>query len=79
MPQGHGTLWPSESDQGSLFSASYSLPELLLYPSRRFEEYMNLLYALRLHTPAGHADRGSLTAAIDQLKTYKSYIDEVGG
>ncbi|XP_044103725.1 epithelial cell-transforming sequence 2 oncogene-like [Neovison vison] len=54
-----------------------SLPELLLYPSRRFEEYMNLLYALRLHTPAGHADRGSLTAAIDQLKTYKSYIDEM--
>ncbi|XP_022359573.1 epithelial cell-transforming sequence 2 oncogene-like [Enhydra lutris kenyoni] len=54
-----------------------SLPELLLYPSRRFEEYMNLLYALRLHTPAGHADRGSLTTAIDQLKKYKSYIDEV--
>ncbi|XP_047588064.1 epithelial cell-transforming sequence 2 oncogene-like isoform X2 [Lutra lutra] len=54
-----------------------SLPELLLYPSRRFEEYMNLLYALRLHTPAGHADRGSLTTAIDQLKKYKRYIDEM--
>ncbi|GAB5571936.1 epithelial cell-transforming sequence 2 oncogene-like isoform X1 [Prionailurus iriomotensis] len=55
-----------------------SLPELLLHPSRRFEEYINLLYALRLHTPAEHVDRGDLTAAIDQVKNYKRYIDQVG-
>ncbi|XP_004674185.2 PREDICTED: epithelial cell-transforming sequence 2 oncogene-like [Condylura cristata] len=54
-----------------------SLPELLLYPSRRFEEYLNLLYALRLHTPAEHIDRGDLTTAIDQIKKYKGYIDQV--
>ncbi|GAB1294932.1 Epithelial cell-transforming sequence 2 oncogene-like [Apodemus speciosus] len=54
-----------------------SLPELLLYPSRRFEEYLHLLYALRLHTPAGHVDRGDLTTAIDQIKKYKGYIDQI--
>ncbi|XP_075859037.1 epithelial cell-transforming sequence 2 oncogene-like [Microcebus murinus] len=54
-----------------------SLPELLLYPSRRFEEYINLLYALRLHTPAEHIDRGDLTTAVDQIKKYKSYIDQM--
>nr|XP_060473217.1 epithelial cell-transforming sequence 2 oncogene-like [Panthera onca] len=54
-----------------------SLPELLLYPSRRFEEYINLLHALRLHTPAEHVDRGDLTAAIDQVKNYKRYIDQM--
>ncbi|XP_059556458.1 epithelial cell-transforming sequence 2 oncogene-like [Myotis daubentonii] len=54
-----------------------SLPELLLYPSRRFAEYVHLLYALRLHTPAEHADRGDLTTAIDQMKTYKGYIDQM--
>ncbi|XP_060236208.1 epithelial cell-transforming sequence 2 oncogene-like [Meriones unguiculatus] len=54
-----------------------SLPELLLYPSRRFEEYIHLLYALRLHTPAGHVDRGDLTTAIDQIKKYKGYIDQI--
>ncbi|EPQ03267.1 Epithelial cell-transforming sequence 2 oncogene [Myotis brandtii] len=54
-----------------------SLPELLLYPSRRFDEYVHLLYALRLHTPAEHADRGDLTTAIDQMKTYKGYIDQI--
>nr|XP_036850826.1 epithelial cell-transforming sequence 2 oncogene-like isoform X2 [Manis javanica] len=54
-----------------------SLPELLLYPSRRFEEYINLLYALRLHTPADHFDRGDLTTAIGQIKKYKGYIDQM--
>uniref|UniRef100_A0A8C6N4K9 Epithelial cell transforming sequence 2 oncogene-like n=1 Tax=Mus spicilegus TaxID=10103 RepID=A0A8C6N4K9_MUSSI len=54
-----------------------SLPELLIYPSRRFEEYIHLLYALRLHTPAGHVDRGDLTTAIDQVKKYKGYIDQI--
>ncbi|PNI86984.1 ECT2L isoform 3 [Pan troglodytes] len=54
-----------------------SLPELLLYPSQRFEEYLNLLYAVRLHTPAEHVDRGDLTTAIDQIKKYKGYIDQM--
>ncbi|XP_035880674.1 epithelial cell-transforming sequence 2 oncogene-like [Phyllostomus discolor] len=54
-----------------------SLPELLLYPSQRFEEYIHLLHALRLHTPAEHVDRGDLTTAIDQIKTYKGYIDQM--
>ncbi|XP_027407498.1 epithelial cell-transforming sequence 2 oncogene-like isoform X7 [Bos indicus x Bos taurus] len=54
-----------------------SLPELLLYPSRRFEEYIHLLYALRLHTPVEHIDRGNLTIAIDQIKNYKGYIDQM--
>lgn len=49
-----------------------------MYPSRRFEEYIHLLYALRLHTPAEHIDRGNLTIAIDQMKNYKGYIDQVG-
>lgn len=71
-------LWPPSSNQGTLPYVLYSLPELLLYPSRRFEEYIHLLYALRLHTPAGHIDRGDLTAAIDQIKNYKGYIDQVG-
>ncbi|XFG03728.1 hypothetical protein AB1E19_007352 [Capra hircus] len=54
-----------------------SLQELLLYPSRRFEEYIHLLYALRLHTPAEHIDRGNLTIATDQIKNYKGYIDQM--
>uniref|UniRef100_A0A2K6GHU2 Epithelial cell transforming 2 like n=1 Tax=Propithecus coquereli TaxID=379532 RepID=A0A2K6GHU2_PROCO len=54
-----------------------TLPELLLYPSRRFEEYINLLYALRLHTPAEHVDRGDLTTAVDQIKKYKGYLDQM--
>ncbi|XP_023369293.1 epithelial cell-transforming sequence 2 oncogene-like isoform X2 [Otolemur garnettii] len=54
-----------------------SLPELLLYPSRRFEEYISLLYALRLHTPAEHVDRGDLTTAVNQIKNYKGYIDQM--
>ncbi|XP_049758151.1 epithelial cell-transforming sequence 2 oncogene-like isoform X2 [Elephas maximus indicus] len=43
----------------------------------RFEEYIHLLYALRLHTPAEHIDREDLTTAIDQIKQYKGYIDQV--
>lgn len=73
-----GLLWPPGNNQGTLPYALYSLPDLLLYPSRRFEEYLHLLYALRLHTPAGHVDRGDLTIAIDQIKKYKGYIDQVG-
>ncbi|XP_019382492.1 PREDICTED: epithelial cell-transforming sequence 2 oncogene-like [Gavialis gangeticus] len=54
-----------------------SLQELLLCPSRRFEEYINLLYALRLHTPPDHADRENLTAAIKKMKQYKDYVDQL--
>ncbi|KAM9234366.1 epithelial cell-transforming sequence 2 oncogene-like isoform 2-T2 [Dugong dugon] len=61
----------------TIITKMLSLPELLLYPSRRLEEYIHLLYALRLHTPAEHVDRGDLTTAIDQIKQYKDYIDQV--
>ncbi|XP_075410012.1 epithelial cell-transforming sequence 2 oncogene-like [Tenrec ecaudatus] len=54
-----------------------SLPELLLHPSRRLGEYMNLLYALRLHTPAEHVDREDLTTAIDRIKQYRGYMEQV--
>uniref|UniRef100_A0A8D0H2R7 Epithelial cell transforming 2 like n=1 Tax=Sphenodon punctatus TaxID=8508 RepID=A0A8D0H2R7_SPHPU len=54
-----------------------SLQELLLCPSRRFEEYVHLLHALRLHTPPEHMDREDLTAAVKQMKQYKDYIDQV--
>lgn len=55
----------------------YSLQELLLWPSKRFEEYVDLLYALRLHTPPEHADHEELTAAVKMMKQYKEYIDQV--
>ncbi|XP_055982263.1 LOW QUALITY PROTEIN: epithelial cell-transforming sequence 2 oncogene-like [Sorex fumeus] len=61
----------------TIITKMLSLPELLLFPSRRFEEYIHLLYALWLHTPAEHADRGDLTAAIDQMKNYKGHIDQM--
>ncbi|XP_075453909.1 epithelial cell-transforming sequence 2 oncogene-like isoform X1 [Ascaphus truei] len=54
-----------------------SLQELLLLPSTRFEEYVNLLYAFRLHTPPEHPDRKDLTAAIGQMKHYKDYIAQL--
>ncbi|KAG9493556.1 hypothetical protein GDO78_001449 [Eleutherodactylus coqui] len=54
-----------------------SLQELLLFPSTRFEEYVNLLYALRLHTPPEHSDRKDLNSAILQLKQYKDYIGQL--
>ncbi|KAM4770990.1 epithelial cell-transforming sequence 2 oncogene-like [Rhinophrynus dorsalis] len=50
------------------------LQEIMLLPSTRFEEYVNLLYALRLHTPPEHPDRTDLTAAIGKMKQYKDYI-----
>uniref|UniRef100_UPI00398E368E epithelial cell-transforming sequence 2 oncogene-like n=1 Tax=Pristiophorus japonicus TaxID=55135 RepID=UPI00398E368E len=54
-----------------------SLQEALLSPSERFEEYVTLLYALRLHTPAEHADRHHLTAAIADLKCFRDYIRQL--
>ncbi|XP_068135599.1 epithelial cell-transforming sequence 2 oncogene-like [Hyperolius riggenbachi] len=54
-----------------------SLQELLLFPSMRFEEYVNLLYAVRLHTPPEHPDRKDLNSAIAEMKQYKDYILKV--
>nr|XP_025033801.1 epithelial cell-transforming sequence 2 oncogene-like isoform X5 [Pelodiscus sinensis] len=53
------------------------LQELLLCPYKRFEEYLNLLYALRLYTPPEHADREDLTSAIKMMKQYKEYINQL--
>ncbi|XP_015271910.1 PREDICTED: epithelial cell-transforming sequence 2 oncogene-like [Gekko japonicus] len=54
-----------------------SLQELLLCPSKRFEEYIVLLYALKLHTPTEHTDREDLTSAIKQMHRYTDYIDQL--
>ncbi|KAG8582929.1 hypothetical protein GDO81_008223, partial [Engystomops pustulosus] len=61
----------------TVFTKMMSLQELFLFPSTRFEEYVNLLYALRLHTPSEHADRKDLNSAILQLKRYKDYIGQL--
>ncbi|XP_030051381.1 epithelial cell-transforming sequence 2 oncogene-like [Microcaecilia unicolor] len=54
-----------------------TLQELFLCPSARFDEYVYLLYALRLHTPPEHADREDLTAAVKQMKQYRDYINQL--
>ncbi|XP_062980679.1 epithelial cell-transforming sequence 2 oncogene-like [Elgaria multicarinata webbii] len=54
-----------------------SLQELLLCPSKRVEEYLTLLYALRLHTPSEHTDHKGLTTAIKQMKQCKDYVDQL--
>ncbi|XP_048345579.1 epithelial cell-transforming sequence 2 oncogene-like isoform X2 [Sphaerodactylus townsendi] len=54
-----------------------SLQELLLCPSKRFEEYIVLLHALRLHTPTEHTDHEDVTSAIKQMRQYKDYIDQL--
>ncbi|XP_008112714.2 epithelial cell-transforming sequence 2 oncogene-like isoform X1 [Anolis carolinensis] len=54
-----------------------SLQELLLCPSKRIEEYITLLYALSVHTPAGHTDREDLIAATSQMKRCKDYVDQL--
>ncbi|XP_053145377.1 epithelial cell-transforming sequence 2 oncogene-like isoform X2 [Hemicordylus capensis] len=54
-----------------------SLQELLLCPSKRFEEYVTLLYALRLHSPPEHTDCENLITAIKQIKQYKDYLDQL--
>ncbi|KAM9316688.1 epithelial cell-transforming sequence 2 oncogene-like [Gastrophryne carolinensis] len=61
----------------TVFTKMMSLQELLLYPSTRFEEYLSLLYALRLHTPPEHPDRKDLNAAISEMKKYKDFILKV--
>ncbi|GCC32978.1 hypothetical protein chiPu_0011442 [Chiloscyllium punctatum] len=54
-----------------------SLQEMLLSPSRRFDEYVILLSALRLHTPIQHVDRHDLAAAIANLKRFRDYIQQL--
>ncbi|KAG8444414.1 hypothetical protein GDO86_009556 [Hymenochirus boettgeri] len=54
-----------------------SIQEMMLLPSSRFEEYVNLLYAIRLHTSPDHSDRKDLSTAIGQMKHYKDYISQL--
>ncbi|KAK6488995.1 epithelial cell-transforming sequence 2 oncogene-like isoform X1 [Huso huso] len=53
------------------------LQELLLFPSKRFEEYVTLLYGLRLHTPPEHTDRANLTTAVEKMKHYRDFIRQL--
>ncbi|XP_041063580.1 epithelial cell-transforming sequence 2 oncogene-like [Carcharodon carcharias] len=54
-----------------------SLPEILLTPSSRFEEYVTLLCALRLHTPVEHVDRHDLNTATAHLKCFRDHIRQL--
>nr|XP_020671342.1 epithelial cell-transforming sequence 2 oncogene-like isoform X3 [Pogona vitticeps] len=60
----------------TVITSMRSLQDLLLCPSKRIEEYLNLLYALKLHTPAEHTDREDVTAAIKQMEQYRDYVDQ---
>ncbi|XP_061479968.1 epithelial cell-transforming sequence 2 oncogene-like isoform X2 [Rhineura floridana] len=61
----------------TIITTMRSLQELLLCPSKRIEEYIMLLYALKLHTAPEHTDREELTTAIKQMKQYKDYLDQL--
>ncbi|XP_059504812.1 epithelial cell-transforming sequence 2 oncogene-like isoform X1 [Stegostoma tigrinum] len=61
----------------SAMTKMLSLQEMLLSPSCRFEEYVTLLSALRLHTPIQHVDRHDLSAAIANLKRFRDYIQQL--
>lgn len=54
------------------------LPELLLLPGRRINEYVTLLSWFELHTPTTHQDRGDLADAIETLKVINRHVQEVG-
>lgn len=54
------------------------LPELLLLPGRRINEYVTLLSWFELHTPTTHQDRGDLADAIETLKVVNRHVQEVG-
>lgn len=54
------------------------LPELLLLPGRRINEYVTLLSWFELHTPSTHQDRGDLADAIETLKVVNRHVQEVG-
>ncbi|XP_067900276.1 epithelial cell-transforming sequence 2 oncogene-like isoform X2 [Heterodontus francisci] len=61
----------------SAMTKMLSLPEILLIPSSRFEEYVTLLCALRLHTPVEHVDCHDLTTASANLKYFQDYIRQL--
>ncbi|XP_059842680.1 epithelial cell-transforming sequence 2 oncogene-like isoform X2 [Hypanus sabinus] len=54
-----------------------SLHEVLMTPATRFEEYAALLHALRLNTPAEHADHRDLTTAVTDLECFRDYIRQL--
>lgn len=53
-----------------------TLPELLLLPGRRINEYVTLLSWFELHTPTTHQDRGDLADAIETLKVVNRHVQE---
>ncbi|XP_072369716.1 epithelial cell-transforming sequence 2 oncogene-like [Scyliorhinus torazame] len=61
----------------SALTKMLSLQEILLSPSKRFEEYVTLLCALRLHTPVEHVDRHDLNTAIANLKCFRDHIRQL--
>lgn len=60
------------------FKQMCRLPELLLLPGRRINEYVTLLSWFELHTPSTHQDRGDLADAIETLKVVNRHVQEVG-
>ena len=53
------------------------LPELLLAPSRRINEYVTLLTWFQMHTAPNHADRSDLQAAIVTFTELNNLSQEV--
>ncbi|XP_056015999.1 epithelial cell-transforming sequence 2 oncogene-like isoform X2 [Ostrea edulis] len=53
-----------------------TLPELLLLPGRRINEYVTLLSWFELHTPSTHQDRADLADAIETLKVVNRHVQE---
>ena len=53
------------------------LAELLLTPTRRINELVNLLTWFRSYTPDGHSDRNDLMLAIKQLYKMDALWEEV--
>jgi hypothetical protein len=55
----------------------FRLPELLLLPARRIQEYVTLLSWFECHTPPSHQDRADLANVIQHLKILNKHIQEV--
>ena len=55
----------------------FRLPELLLLPARRIQEYVTLLSWFECHTPPSHQDRADLANTIQHLKILNKHIQEV--
>ena len=53
-----------------------TLPELLLLPARRIQEYVTLLSWFECHTPPSHQDRADLANVIQHLKILNKHIQE---